>query len=389
MLLPALLSQFGTLGLPVACAYFIASDAGQTLPLLRRLHFVVPLQALTLAVLHAFAIGVLFWYRDPGLRVAALITLSLTPALIMQEYGLAVLQGQQRFLRFNLLRTLPALSSAAVAAVLVYTNRTDVTVVVTMLALPIAVVAGLTAVIALLGSPRVAQPRKVPTLRQLAGFGVKGIVGSSYPVETLRLDQLFVGLFMSAADLGLYVVASSFSSLPRFISQSVGYVAYPHIASKGDPGEQRRAMWRFVLATTALALLTVIALWLLLPVLLPLFFGPPFAAAVPVSKILLIAAALLSMRRILAEAMKGAGNPAAGSIAEVVSLIVLSPALLLFASWLHLVGVGVALGASAAISLAVLLWVDLLFRRRYPAAPNHAIEVGPMLGDEGRGSAAR
>ena len=57
--------------------------------------------------------------------------------------------------------------------------------------------------------------------------------------------------------------------------------------------------------------------------------------------------------------MKGAGNPAAGSIAELVSFVALVPAFLLFTRSLHVIGVAVALTASGALSLALLVVLDL------------------------------
>ena len=43
-----------------------------------------------------------------------------------------------------------------------------------------------------------------------------------------------IGLFLAPAALGLYVVAQAFTNLPRFISESVGAVAYPNIAASAD-----------------------------------------------------------------------------------------------------------------------------------------------------------
>ena len=102
-------------------------------------------------------------------------------------------------------------------------------------------------------------------------------------------------------------------------------------------------------------MLTVFVLELLVPFLLPVLFGSQFAGAIPLAQVLLIAAAFFSARRILAEVMKGAGNPAAGSIAELISFVALVPAFLLFTRSLHVIGVAVALTASGALSLALLV----------------------------------
>jgi enterobacterial common antigen flippase len=371
ILIPFVVYQIGSLGLPLASVYYVAQDPHRRAPIVGPLRGFVPIQALVLVIVHAAVIGVVIWPSHPDLHTAALLTLAWTPALLMQDYGLAILQGQRRFFSFNVLRALPALINAMVASVLLIVPWRDVTSVVAMLVAPIAVLGGATLAFALPRSRAASTAVGEPSLRQLIIFGAKGMLGSSYPVETFRLDQLVVGLFLSASDLGLYVVALSFINLPRFISQSIGLVAYSQVAAEKDPSRQRKSIWRFFWATTGITILIAFGLELLLPTLVPAFFGNQFIAAVPVSRVLLVAAVLLSARRILAEVMRGAGNPAAGSIAELASFAALVPAFVVFTHSLHLVGVGVALTISAGVSLAVLVVLDLADRRRPALAPTN------------------
>jgi len=353
MLIPALIYQVGNLGLPLACSYYIAQDPGQTAAIVDRLRVFAFFQALAMIGVHAAVIAILIWPRGNPLRSAALITLPWTPALLVQQLGLATLQGQRRFLSFNVLRALPAFIYAGVAAAILIIGSHDLTLVVTLILLATVCLSALTLFVGV--SRGRSSTGNTPTLRQLIVFGSKGALGSSYPVESFQLDQLLVAIFLTSADLGRYVVALSFINLPRFISQSIGFVAFSQVAAERDERSRRRMIWRYFWATMAITVAVVIALELLVPILLPLLFGNDFSAAVPVSRVLLVAAILLSARRILAEVLKGAGKPGAGSIAELISLVTLIPAVLLLIPSLHLVGVGVAVTFAAAISLALLL----------------------------------
>jgi O-antigen/teichoic acid export membrane protein len=365
LLLPAVVYQIGNLGLPIACAYFVAQDPRRSAAIARQLQLFAFIQAAALVVVHAAVIATVIWPRGSSLHIAALITLAWTAALAAQEYGLAFLQGQRRFLSFNVLRQVPAFINALAAVGLMVLRWRDMSVVVAMLVIPNVAFGAAALFIAFWRADDAPSgTNQATTLRQLIVFGAKGMFGSSYPVETFRLDQLIVGLFLTVSDLGLYVVALSFVNLPRFISQSIGFVAYPQVAAERNQLRQRKAIWRFFWATTGITVLVVFGLELFLPTLITMFFGNQFAAAVPVSRVLLVAAVLLSARRILAEVMKGAGNPAAGSIAELASFAALVPAFVLFTRSLHLVGIGVALTIGAGISLTVLILLDLLGRRR-------------------------
>jgi O-antigen/teichoic acid export membrane protein len=332
---------------------------------------------------HAVVIAIVIWPRDSSLRTAALISLAWTPALASQEYGLAILQGQRRFFSFNVLRQVPAFINALVAVALLVIRWHDTALIVAMLVLP-NLVLGATALVLALGRPSDAalDGRQIP-LRQMILFGAKGMLGSSYPVESFRLDQLVVGLFLSASDLGIYVVALSFINLPRIISQSIGFVAYPQVAAERDMAKQRSAIWRYFWATTVITAMVVVGLELFLPGLVTLFFGLQFAGAIPVSRVLLVAAVFLSARRILSEVMKGAGNPAAGSIAELASFAALVPAFLVLARSLHLVGVGLALAISAGVGLAALVLLDLARQKRPVLA---LTDLEAVLIEEAQGS---
>ena len=91
------------------------------------------------------------------------------------------------------------------------------------------------------------------------------------PVELLRIDQAVVGLFLSTASLGLYVVALSFTNLTRFVAQSVGMVAYPHIAAEKDRARAWQSMWRFVGVATVVCSALVMAMEVSVGWLVPFF----------------------------------------------------------------------------------------------------------------------
>ena len=173
------------------------------------------------------------------------------PPHLAQQYGLAILQGRERFLAFNILRTAPAAVYAAAVAVLLVLDLDGLGEV------ALAVDGGergasalLTLTVALRGlGPGV--EAAAPPVREMVAFGAKGLLGASSPIEYYRLDQAVVGLFLTPVALGIYAVALAFTNLPRFISTSVGMVAYPHVAAQSDPVEARRKLWRFFLLTVA------------------------------------------------------------------------------------------------------------------------------------------
>jgi O-antigen/teichoic acid export membrane protein len=238
------------------------------------------------------------------------------------------------FGRFNLVRFLPAVVYAGSMLVLYVLGDGSLETVGTAWAVGITA----TGLIGLIVGTRLVLLRgrdgqQQVSTRSLFSFGLKGLLGSTYPVDTFQLDQAAVGLFMSPSVLGLYVVAVAFTNLPRFIGQSVGIVAYPTIANSSDL-EGRKRLKRFVLVTAGLSLVIVAALELTAGLLVPFFFGHEFEGAAPLMRILVLAAAVTAVRRVLTEGARGRGKPEIGSIAELISWVVLLPALaILGAAW--------------------------------------------------------
>jgi len=132
-------------------------------------------------------------------------------------------------------------------------------------------------------------------------------------------------------------------------------VAYPRVASSADAVQARRATWRFVAFAGVLSLLVVGVLEILAGWLIRFFFGEEFAPALPLVRILLIAAVFWCLRWTLADAVRGAGLPALGSVAELASWVTLPLALAVLLPLGGIQGVALAMVISAVASVATLV----------------------------------
>jgi O-antigen/teichoic acid export membrane protein len=355
MLWPVVVSQVGELGLPNASAYFIARDPGSFRHIVDVVRNLAIRQVPVLVFCHAAILAAFLLDKSSEVMGAAFITLVGVPAMMAGDYGLSALQGQQRFRTFNLLRLVNPAVLCPGLLILMALNRTSLipAMVVVMLALCASGVAFLVAALAF----RPPLPVNISSVsgRDLLSFGVHGLLGSTYPVEMFRIDQLAVGLFLSPTALGIYVVGLAFTNLPLFISQSLGYIAYPGVAAEGNVAQRRRIIWRFFWVFSAASLAIVAVLETLVPVLIPWLYGPQFAPSVSIARVALIGGLLLSARRILAESLRGAGHPFAGTLGEATLLAVLLPSIIIGGYYWGPTGVAGAVALGGLTSLLVLL----------------------------------
>lgn len=358
MLFPIALSQLGGLGVPLAVTYELSRSADRTRGVARSLRRLGVLQAVLIVFGNAVVVIAVFGGEPGYVKTAALLTLTVGPAMLAQHYALAFLQGEGRFRAFNLLRLLPFCAYSLAVAVAYMAGGAELEVVTLLWVATYLPAVPLTVVWVRRGRRRrasAAAPSSSPSPSRMVRFGARGLLGWASPVENLRLDQAVVGLFLSPAALGIYVVGQAFSNLPRFLAQNVGTVAYPGVARERDPGAARRKLWRYFWATAGACALVVAVIEAAAGWLVPFFFGQEFSEAVGITRILLIAALLYSARRILTDAARGAGHVAIGTVGEVASWIFLLPAIALLAPLLGTEGVALALVVASGGALLVLL----------------------------------
>jgi O-antigen/teichoic acid export membrane protein/O-antigen ligase len=366
-LFPTLLVQLGGLGLPAAVTYFVAQEPARAGPIIQSLTPTALLQATGLTALN---VGFLFLFlhsEGEFVLIAAAISSIVVAPILLQVYGLALLQGLGQFLSLHILRLVsPVVYALSVLALLVG-GIGNLQTVAAIWATSNLLMAGLIAIFVWHAIRNAPAPSLVPSRRAMISFGGKSLLASTSVVDTLRIDQAVAGLLLSPTALGLYVVGSAFSNLPRILSTSIGVVAYPTVAAHKSSAHAGRTMLRFFAVTMLLCGVIVLILELLVSHLVPLFFGQEFEGAVPISRILLIGALLYSARRILSDCIRGAGQPTLGSLAEMISWIVLLPAMAIMTPLWGTAGVAAALTVSSGTAFFSLLLLVLRNQRLEPS----------------------
>jgi O-antigen/teichoic acid export membrane protein len=321
-LIPAAVSQAGHLGLATGMTFYIARAPSNLVAILKTMRGAIGLQVAALTAVHGLILLLVIADDPTRVRQAGLMTLVLVPTGFTLEYCLAILQGSRAFTPFNVIRSSWAALYAFFLVILyIFGSVSLVGVVASLVAISFstAVAAAVLAYRQSRVSEERGRPSPVPSRSEIAGFGVKGYLGAQSPIEALRLDQAIVALFLSPTALGLYVAALAFTNLPRFIGQSIGLVAYPHVAHQPDEVAARRSVWRFGVLAAAICVPISLAVILTVNSLLPFFFGRTFSDAAEPAKLLMIAALFAALRRVLADGARGLGRPLVGTVAEVLT----------------------------------------------------------------------
>jgi O-antigen/teichoic acid export membrane protein len=351
----------GPLGLPYALTFSVARVPGRAMEIVRKTTKAIGIR-LVVATIVSATVLVFLNHDKPGyVQSGSVVAVVVIAPAILQLCGLGVLQGLQRFSTFNVLRVAPNAAFAVIAGALALAGQGGFTALTIAWGATGVIFVPLTVSLALAAARRRHDPSAPapPTRSWILRFGRRSMLGAQPMIETYRLDQAVVAVFLAPVSLGLYIVALAFTNLPRFVAQAVGIVANPFVASSETHGRARHRMWRFSWAAIPLYVPVIVVLWILAPQLVSFFFGTQFAHAAPLTRLLLIATGLYCARTVLTDAARGAGYPMAGSVAEVVATISAIPFFAIFVPSWGAHGVAYALIASSGVALTVLVGILL------------------------------
>jgi O-antigen/teichoic acid export membrane protein len=372
--------QLSTLGLHVSIAYHVAAglSPAEVCGRLRGLIAAQLLLSVTAGAAVIVAVGDVSGQTPASLGLA----MAVPPCFVLLLHGLALAQGQRKYPYVQLHRLVAPSLYVLLLIVLAATGNGRLSAVTAGWGATM-IVGGLFAWRQCLGAwwpapVRLAQPE--PGAPGSPGgmlrFGVRSLFSAFGLIEHLQADQLLVGLLLSASQFGLYVAGAAFANLPRFLGQSVGYIAYPEVTAATRP-ERGRAIRRFLSVGAAVLLPVVLVLIAGLGWLLPLLFGHAFRPAVTAGRILLGASLLQALRRVAAEGLRGLGSGLSASVAELAFIAVFVGTLVPLTSSHHVEGAALAqLIASVAGVLVLFLLAGRLSR---PAKTSPAPSQDPLV----------
>lgn len=335
-----LITTLAMLGLPEATLYFTARKIDDP----RRILFTT--SALCLL---AFPLFYLASYPLIPLLLAAqstrIIAIARWVLLGMPLYVFALLpqyslRGQNDLLWWNIARILPTFGWLALLLILPHFARPTpglfAFAYLGMFALALIPIYTITAR-KVQGKPNVA-PSLWPGMLK---YGIP-LAASAIPIIlNLRLDQMLLAAFMPAKVLGIYVVAVAWSATVPPALMAIGSVLFPRVASAT---REQRAQY-FKQGTRlgmAVAILLASGIAMLTRIAIPILFGKSYLDAVPVSLVLVFAAAISGMNIIFEEGLRGLGQTKIVFWSEMVGLLATIGLLTALLRPLGIMGAGIA-----------------------------------------------
>lgn len=190
--------------------------------------------------------------------------------------------------------------------------------------------------------------------REVYQFARQAYVSSLGTTDLLGLDHVLVGLLLGNAELGLYAVAVSATTLPGIVVTGLSSTLLPRMSAR-TPEDAAAVMRRWFSAGAAISLAIVIGIELIIAPALRIFFGDPFVPATTPARLLVIASALSGMRFLIAAAAQAQGNARRASLVDLLSGGVLIVALTVGARTIGLEGAALGVVVAQVVNCGCLL----------------------------------
>lgn len=349
VLWPTVIGAISTLGLEESMTYHVARERERAGRLLGSALVLCTLQALAFTAV-TIALIPLVLQRHGGDTITAGLVYS--GYVGVNVYALALtgtLNGLHRYGAYNATRLSASVVLVSTQTVLLAVGAFSVLVIATgyMIGYLACLLFGAELV-------RRAQPGRLQvdraTVRRVFAYGIRSNTSTTGSFVNQRLDQLVISIFLTTSQLGLYVVAITFTLFTPLIGASIALAALPNIARLDTTSERAVLARRLISLTFTSSLVISIPIIALAPQLIDLFFGSAFSAGADLTRVTAFASIAFATTRSLEAVLRGVGQPLTAGVAElaavgttVLGLATLLPTIgLIGAAWASLLAYSVS-----------------------------------------------
>jgi O-antigen/teichoic acid export membrane protein len=304
----ALAINLGGLGLPSAITFLVARDPRGAKPIF----FNAIIFGLSSGSITAVVIVVTATFR-PGLlgdiptHLLAIAAIAL-PFQMLFYFSLAIYLGLEKIRAYNLADLSLQAIIVVNAAVTLFLLGLDITQLVTF-GTAANIIAAIVVVALLARSLRHAGGKWTAdggSMREMLRYGLRFLVAIIAGTVILRGDLLIVNYFRGSGEAGVYAVSTQAATLLQMMPAVVSMILFPRTASKQDSSGELTCR---VTRHAAVIMFAVCLAAAPLSFLLPLFYGPAFAAVPAQFLIMLPGVYLLGIETIQVQHFTGLGLP--------------------------------------------------------------------------------
>ena len=153
-------------------------------------------------------------------------------------------------------------------------------------------------------------------MKELLRYGAPTVASTFPQIVNFRLDQLVITAFLSAEQLGLYVVSVAWAAALQPLLTGFGMALFPRLAAEQHVEARVALAAQTVRLSFTLSVISSIAMGVLAPWVMPWVFGARFTPSVPFALMLLGSSLFANVNQVIEQCLRGFGFPGYVLVAE-------------------------------------------------------------------------
>lgn len=346
----SVITHVGDLGLPTAYIYSAAREPGRRLQMLGNALVATPLQWLVIGTFGTLALKFALARHGTDIVNLAVVYLWMyIPLNLTTRYINAVQQGLGNVIAFNAVRLCVPVAYFASLLLFVKFGMIEVESVLgaNILSFIVTLLVAFCWALHLFMGARPWHFRWVDftALARDFRYGLRAHLGTLQPFGILQLDVLILTILLDTHDLGLYLAAVAGGGVLKAQGYAIGMMVLSDVAKEPDPAIQRHIIGKSIRITAVVSGLTAGVAFLWAEPIVRIVYGISFEGAAPILRVTLVGGMVAALYRVIADGLRGLGYPIIGTIAELTSVVVGLPLLMILAP-------SSALGAAVAVTFS-------------------------------------
>lgn len=353
LLWPTFFFTFIASGLRFSLMYHVGAYPRQRPDIIKITAYIGLVLSLISAVLNYFLL-------DLVLSNSTIETIALTkllgcfmPVLFFAGFLPSILQGQQRYHLWNLVRIADPLIYLVLVAFLFSNNQVNLfNVTSAFVVTKFVITAILFTNISFRGASRRFNWRLA---RSIFGYLLKCLPTGWMGQTNNQLDQMLLSSFFPPQYLGWYRISVSTANLLRVMPMGLQRMVLPDVANESSPSRRVSYVYDSLKKSVTLTLIAFVPALILIGPVIVHAYGNSFDNSIIPAQILLFGVILVSLNGILVNAFRGFGRPMTSLVAEGIGVVVTVVGLIVLLPLMGLKGAAITTVLSYAATFALLL----------------------------------
>ncbi len=346
----SLASSILTSGLPISLTYFSLKYNRLSSTFFFSTIFTALILSLFIAPIFYFTIPYLL-RSSPNLISSAQLYLWFIPLGIMTACLLAYTQGIKNIILWNVSRLLASLfwlfPIFAIYFLKINLSAKGVSI--------IYLISLLIYIISLLTIINIYSPLKfrikLEYCIKIVKYGIPNTFYTFSQLSNTKLDLIFISYLFTSKDIGLYIIALSWSTAHLPLTNAVSSIILPHLSNIKNNDHKFQFFNQTSRINSLINLLVAFFIIIISPFVIPLLFGKSYSESIQLSNILIIGTVFSNLKLTIGEALRSIGLAGKLLKSEFIALIISPILFYIFSNYFKLYGIAFGYLAVNFISL--------------------------------------